>query len=73
LRSSPTGRGTDAPWRQHEKQAIIRSGLAANSHPETAPKFQEQIGKVVTLPELTALVAYATHERRGVQLEPGKR
>jgi len=66
---------------------------AANSHPETYPKFQKQIGKVVTLPEMinwcirnplegqplevdspemTALVAYATYERRGVKLEPGK-
>ena len=65
----------------------------ANSHPETYPKFQKQIGKVVTLPEMinwcirnplegqalavdsaemTALVAYATWERRGVKLEPGK-
>ena len=25
---------------------------AANSHPETYPKFQKQIGKVVTLPEM---------------------
>ena len=66
---------------------------AANSHPETYPKFQEQIGRVVTLPEMinwclrnplkgqplalddpkmVALVAYATYERRGVKLEPGK-
>jgi thiosulfate dehydrogenase len=66
---------------------------AANSHPETYPKFQKQIGRVVTLPEMinwcirnplegqplpvdspemTALVAYATYERRGVKLEPGK-
>ena len=66
---------------------------AANSHPETYPKFQKQIGKVVTLPEMInwcirnplegqplpvdspemiALVAYATYERRGVKLEPGK-
>jgi thiosulfate dehydrogenase len=66
---------------------------AANSHPETYPKFQKQIGKVVTLPEMinwcirnplegqplavdspemTAMVAYATYERRGVKLEPGK-
>ena len=66
---------------------------AANSHPETYPKFQKQIGKVVTLPEMinwcirnplegvplevdsaemTALVAYATYERRGVKLDPGK-
>lgn len=66
---------------------------AANSHPETYPKFQKQIGRVITLPEMinwcirnplegqplavdspemTALVAYATWERRGVKLEPGK-
>jgi thiosulfate dehydrogenase len=66
---------------------------AANSHPETYPKFQKQIGRVITLPEMinwcirnplegvplavdspemTALVAYATYERRGVKLEPGK-
>jgi thiosulfate dehydrogenase len=65
----------------------------ANSHPETYPKFQKQIGRVVTLPEMinwclrnplegqplalddpkmVALVAYATYERRGVKLEPGK-
>ncbi|MFO1392177.1 MAG: hypothetical protein U1F09_00245 [Steroidobacteraceae bacterium] len=66
---------------------------AANSHPETYPKFQKQIGRVVTLPEMinwcirnplqgqplaldspemVALVAYATYERRGVPLDAGK-
>ncbi len=66
---------------------------AANTHPETYPKFQKQIGKVITLPEMinwclrnplegqplalddpkmTAMVAYVTHERRGVKLEAGK-
>jgi len=66
---------------------------AANTHPETYPKFQKQLGKVITLPEMinwclrnplegkelalddprmTAMVAYVTHERRGVKLEPGK-
>lgn len=66
---------------------------AANTHPETYPKFQKQIGKVVPLweminwclrnplegtplaaddPKMIALQAYATYERRGVKLEPGK-
>jgi thiosulfate dehydrogenase len=66
---------------------------AANTHPETYPKFQKQIGRVITLPEMinwclrnplegqplalddpkmTAMVAYVTHERRGVKLEAGK-
>jgi cytochrome c len=66
---------------------------AANTHPETYPKFQKQLGKVVPLweminwclrnplegqplaaddPKMVALQAYATHERRGVKLEPGK-
>jgi thiosulfate dehydrogenase len=65
----------------------------ANSHPETYPKFQKQIGRVVAFweminwclrnplegqalaaddPKMIALQAYATHERRGVQLAPGK-
>ncbi len=65
----------------------------ANSHPETYPKFQKQMGRVVAFweminwclrnplegqplaaddPKLIALQAYATHERRGVQLAPGK-
>lgn len=66
---------------------------AANTHPETYPKFQKQIGRVVSLwetinwcirnplqgkalapddPRMVALLAYATWERRGVALEPGK-
>lgn len=66
---------------------------AANTHPETYPKFQKQIGKVVPLweminwclrnplegqplaaddPKMIALQVYATYERRGVKLEPGK-
>ncbi len=65
----------------------------ANTHPETYPKFQKQIGKVVGLreminwciqnplegdpldldsPEMIALEAYITYERRGVKLAPGK-
>jgi thiosulfate dehydrogenase len=66
---------------------------AANSHPETYPKFQKQIGRVVAFweminwclrnplegeplaaddPKMIALQAYATWERRGVDLAPGK-
>jgi len=66
---------------------------AANTHPETYPKFQQQLGRVATLREminwcirqplegqplalddarLVAMEAYATYERRGVALEPGK-
>lgn len=66
---------------------------AANIHPETYPKFQKQMGRVVVLaemlnwciqnplegeklalddPTMVALQAYATFERRGVELEPGK-
>jgi thiosulfate dehydrogenase len=66
---------------------------AANTHPETYPKFQKQIGRVVGLwetinwcirnplqgkalaaddPKMAALLAYATYERRGVPLAPGK-
>lgn len=66
---------------------------AANTHPETYPKFQKQLGKVVGLrdminwciqnplqgtplalddPQLIALEAYITWERRGVKLAPGK-
>lgn len=66
---------------------------AANSHPETYPKFQQQLGRVAALreminwciqqplegkplalddPKLIALEAYATYERRGVALAPGK-
>jgi cytochrome c len=66
---------------------------ASNTHPETYPKFQKQLGKVVPLfeminwcirnplegeplaaddPNMVALQAYMTYERRGVALEPGK-
>lgn len=66
---------------------------ATNSHPETYPKFQKQMGRVVAFweminwclrnplegkvlaaddPKMIALQAYATFERRGVQLAPGK-
>ncbi len=66
---------------------------AANTHPETYPKFQKQLGRVVAFreminwciqnplegeklvlddPQMIALEAYATYERRGVALEPGK-
>jgi cytochrome c len=66
---------------------------AANTHPETYPKFQKQLGKVANFwemvnwcirnplegdqlaaddPKMTALISYATWERRGVKLEPGK-
>jgi thiosulfate dehydrogenase len=66
---------------------------AANTHPETYPKFQKQLGRVASLweminwclrnplegqplaaddPKMVALVSYATYERRGVKLEPGK-
>jgi thiosulfate dehydrogenase len=66
---------------------------AANTHPETYPKFQKQLGRVASLweminwclrnplegqplaaddPKMMALVSYATYERRGVKLEPGK-
>ena len=66
---------------------------AANSHPETYPKFQQQLGRVVAFreminwclqnplegetlalddPKMIALEAYATYERRGVALAPGK-
>lgn len=66
---------------------------AANTHPETYPKFQQQLGRVAALreminwclmnplegevlelddPRMIALEAYATHERRGVALDPGK-
>jgi len=66
---------------------------AANTHPETYPKFQQQLGRVVALrdminwciqqplegeplklddPRLVAMEAYATYERRGVPLAPGK-
>jgi cytochrome c len=66
---------------------------AANTHPETYPKFQKQLGRVVALreminwclrnplegqplalddPQMVALEAYVTYERRGVALAPGK-
>jgi thiosulfate dehydrogenase len=66
---------------------------AANTHPETYPKFQQQLGRVAVLgeminwcimnpleskplaldsPEMVALQAYITHERRGTALTPGK-
>jgi len=66
---------------------------AANTHPETYPKFQQQLGRVIALrdminwcilnplegkplelddPKMVALEAYATYERRGVALDPGK-
>ena len=66
---------------------------ATNTHPETYPKFQKQLGRVAAFREminwclqnplegeplalddsrLIALEAYATFERRGVPLAPGK-
>jgi cytochrome c len=66
---------------------------AANTHPETYPKFQQQLGGVIAFrdminwclmnplegqklalddDQMIALEAYATYERRGVPLEPGK-
>ena len=66
---------------------------AANTHPETYPKFQKQLGRVIAFreminwclqqplegqplalddPDLIAMEAYATWERRGVALAPGK-
>ena len=66
---------------------------AANTHPETYPKFQKQLGRVVVFGEMinwcimnplegetlalddhrmVALQAYATYERRSVELAPGK-
>src|SRR5262245_53943242 len=65
----------------------------ANTHPETYPKFQKQLGRVASLweminwclrnplegqslaaddPKMVALISYATYERRGVKLDPGK-
>ena len=65
---------------------------AANTHPETYPKFQKQLGKVAQLwemvnwclrnplqgqplgaddPKMTAMLSYATFERRNVKLAPG--
>lgn len=66
---------------------------AVNTHPETYPKFQKQLGRVIAMremfnwclqhplegkplklddPKMIALEAYATYERRGVPLAPGK-
>ena len=66
---------------------------AADTHPETYPKFQQQLGRVIALrdminwclqnplegetlalddPQMVAIEAYVTYERRGVALEPGK-
>jgi cytochrome c len=66
---------------------------AANTHPETYPKFQKQAGRVIAFweminwclrnplqgeqmaaddPRMIAMQAYATFERRGVALAPGK-
>lgn len=66
---------------------------AANTHPETYPKFQQQLGRVIPMrdmlnwclqhplegealelddPQLIAMEAYVTHERRGVKLAAGK-
>jgi len=66
---------------------------ATNTHPETYPKFQKQLGRVVAQweminwcinnplesdalaaddPQMIALQAYISHERRGVKMEPGK-
>lgn len=65
----------------------------ANTHPETYPKFQKQLGRVTAMwemvnwcirnplegknlpadsPEMIALQAYITHERRNVKLAAGK-
>lgn len=65
----------------------------ANTHPETYPKFQQQLGRVVALRDMinwcaqnplegeakpldeekmVAIEAYLHHERRGVELAPGK-
>jgi thiosulfate dehydrogenase len=65
----------------------------ANTHPETYPKFQQQLGRVIALrdminwclthplegvamelddPRMVAVEAYLAHERRGVELAPGK-
>jgi cytochrome c len=66
---------------------------AANTHPETYPKFQQQLGRVIAIrdminwcimnplegepleldsPQMVAIEAYVTYERRGVALDPGK-
>lgn len=65
----------------------------ANTHPETYPKYQKQVGTVVAMwqminwcirnplqgkslapdsKEMVALMAYATKERAGEKLAPGK-
>ena len=88
-------------WVNDAKVKIGTNGVAcaqchpngANTHPETYPKFQKQLGKVANFwemvnwcirnplqgknlapdsKEMIALQAYATKERRGVKLEPGK-
>lgn len=66
---------------------------AANTHPETYPKFQQQLGRVIAFremvnwcilnplegamlepedPRMVALEAYASFERTGVPMAPGK-
>ncbi|NLE36697.1 MAG: hypothetical protein GX621_01580 [Pirellulaceae bacterium] len=66
---------------------------ASNTHPETYPKYQTQMGRVVLLrdminwcienpvrgeklepdsPEMRALEAYITSQRKGVELDYGK-
>jgi len=66
---------------------------AANTHPETYPKFQKQLGRVIALrdminwciqnplegktlglddPRMIAIEAYIAHERKGVEMAPGK-
>ncbi|MBX3021378.1 MAG: hypothetical protein KF799_06830 [Bdellovibrionales bacterium] len=88
-------------WTNSAKIKLGTNGVAcaqchpngANSHPETYPKFQKQLGKVTQFwemvnwcirnplqgkdlqpgsKEMTALIAYAVSERKGVKLEPGK-
>lgn len=88
-------------WTNSAKVKLGTNGVAcaqchpngANTHPETYPKFQKQLGKVaqfheminwcirnplqgknlaVDSKEMTALIAYAHSERKGVKLEPGK-
>ena len=84
---------TDGPLRQNVVACAQCHPNGANSHPETYPKFQKQMGRVVAFweminwclrnplegtalaaddPKMIALQAYATWERRGVQLAPGK-
>jgi cytochrome c len=89
------GRGlwTDAKLGQNGVVCAQCHPNAANTHPETYPKFQKQLGKVANFwemvnwcirnplegdqlaaddPKMVALITYATWERRGVKLEPGK-